>query len=463
MATYYVAPYGNDTNAGTSPSAPFATINKAAQVMVDGDVCYVAPGVYREAVSVPAQASGTKLVSFIGDTEARNFPGVQPGEVRLDGSDDDVNPVRTTGVSIGSGALVRWRRINVVRFSSYGFTIGSANLNIANIVEECIVNSRDVAFYITNAAFFTIRKVNVENCARALQVPGGNNFVLTAEDMLLESVDVGFDLSTHSWSRVVLRRIYHRAAGSTRLLVFMQAGELYAEDVVVVNGALLSTAVAGSGNFRHVTIVRATAVKPGGTNCLYFSQFNNYDGSDSLNVYDSLFAESQYGVYVTSGYPRVLLHSCAFPDVTTAALNADIITGVKNTTTDSQANVILPDFTPVGAQILRAEEQNPIEGLRSARIDVPRVAYYKFQVAVSGPNTITLKAKKSHATGTTVKFRVDEDPNKVVTLADTDQVQTVQLGPVEDRGPRFVPLEVWAQQVDYIDGHYLLIDSIQVI
>lgn len=125
--------------------------------------------------------------------------------------------------------------------------------------------------------------------------------------------------------------------------------------------------------------------------------------------------------------------------------------------------MILPDFTPVGARIVRAEETNPIEGLRSARIDVPRIAYYKFLVAVSGANTIALKAKKSHATGTTVKFRVDEDPTKVVTLADTDQVQTVQLGPVADRGPRFVPLEVWCQQTDWIDGHYVLIDSIQVI
>lgn len=40
---------------------------------------------------------------------------------------------------------------------------------------------------------------------------------------------------------------------------------------------------------------------------------------------------------------------------------------------------------------------------------------------------------------------------------------TYRVGPVEGLGPRFVPLEVWAQQVDYIPGHYVLIDSIQVV
>jgi len=34
---------------------------------------------------------------------------------------------------------------------------------------------------------------------------------------------------------------------------------------------------------------------------------------------------------------------------------------------------------------------------------------------------------------------------------------------VEDLGPLFVLLEVWAQQEDYIPGHYVLIDSIQVV
>ncbi|MEI6194164.1 MAG: proprotein convertase P-domain-containing protein [Verrucomicrobiota bacterium] len=56
-ASYYVATNGVDTNAGTNLAAPFLTIQKAANVMVAGDNCYIRVGTYREAVT-PAN-SGT--------------------------------------------------------------------------------------------------------------------------------------------------------------------------------------------------------------------------------------------------------------------------------------------------------------------------------------------------------------------------------------------------------------------
>ncbi|WP_394706610.1 right-handed parallel beta-helix repeat-containing protein [uncultured Draconibacterium sp.] len=53
---YYVSKKGNDKNSGTS-SAPFLTIQKAADIMKAGDVCYISTGIYPESV-VPAN-SGT--------------------------------------------------------------------------------------------------------------------------------------------------------------------------------------------------------------------------------------------------------------------------------------------------------------------------------------------------------------------------------------------------------------------
>jgi len=47
MTTYHVAITGADTAAGTE-SAPFRTINHAAQVAVGGDTVLVHEGVYRE-------------------------------------------------------------------------------------------------------------------------------------------------------------------------------------------------------------------------------------------------------------------------------------------------------------------------------------------------------------------------------------------------------------------------------
>ncbi|MGH7568623.1 MAG: choice-of-anchor Q domain-containing protein [Gemmatimonadales bacterium] len=47
VGTYYVAPTGNDANAGTA-TAPFSTIQKAADVVVPGDVVIVDNGVYTD-------------------------------------------------------------------------------------------------------------------------------------------------------------------------------------------------------------------------------------------------------------------------------------------------------------------------------------------------------------------------------------------------------------------------------
>src|SRR5258708_6661232 len=43
--TYYVAQAGSDSNNGAS-SAPFATIQKAADIVHPGDIVYVEPGIY---------------------------------------------------------------------------------------------------------------------------------------------------------------------------------------------------------------------------------------------------------------------------------------------------------------------------------------------------------------------------------------------------------------------------------
>jgi len=53
---YYVAPNGDDDNAGTF-EAPYATIQKAADIMVAGDRCLIRRGTYRE--TVLPQNSGT--------------------------------------------------------------------------------------------------------------------------------------------------------------------------------------------------------------------------------------------------------------------------------------------------------------------------------------------------------------------------------------------------------------------
>ena len=84
MTTYYVRPGGLDANTGTGPAAADAwlTIGKAlgAAGIASGDTVYVAPGTYREAVTV-AMTSATAETKVIGDVSASQFTDLQGGDV----------------------------------------------------------------------------------------------------------------------------------------------------------------------------------------------------------------------------------------------------------------------------------------------------------------------------------------------------------------------------------------------
>jgi parallel beta-helix repeat protein len=71
-ATYYVATTGNDSNAGTTLTAPLKTISKAVSKVVAGDTVYVRGGTYREFVKIPG-TGGTasapiKILNYSGET-----------------------------------------------------------------------------------------------------------------------------------------------------------------------------------------------------------------------------------------------------------------------------------------------------------------------------------------------------------------------------------------------------------
>jgi hypothetical protein len=77
-AAFYVATTGNDANPGTA-TAPWRTIQKAANSVTPGSTVYVRSGIYRERVTV--RVSGT---AALGPIVFRNVPGQIP---ILDGAD----------------------------------------------------------------------------------------------------------------------------------------------------------------------------------------------------------------------------------------------------------------------------------------------------------------------------------------------------------------------------------------
>jgi hypothetical protein len=63
-ANYCVAKTGSDTNTGTNIATPFLTIQKAANVMVAGDACYIRTGTYRETVVSPRSGTSGARITF---------------------------------------------------------------------------------------------------------------------------------------------------------------------------------------------------------------------------------------------------------------------------------------------------------------------------------------------------------------------------------------------------------------
>ena len=69
--TYYVSQTGNDSNAGTSVSSPFGTIQRCVDVVAAGDTCTVADGTYTD-------TDGNGVVVYIRGPENRNGTSSSP-------------------------------------------------------------------------------------------------------------------------------------------------------------------------------------------------------------------------------------------------------------------------------------------------------------------------------------------------------------------------------------------------
>jgi len=65
---YYVSPKGNDTNDG-SKVHPFATIQKAAEVVTPGTTVHVLPGTYTQPVTLTTDGTADARITFISDVK----------------------------------------------------------------------------------------------------------------------------------------------------------------------------------------------------------------------------------------------------------------------------------------------------------------------------------------------------------------------------------------------------------
>lgn len=110
MAIYYVAPYGNNTNNGTSAATPWLTIQFALGAasgtnpgLVAGDTVWIAPGTYREVItSTTLTGSAGNTIKIYGDPKfTRSWTSGSPGRVRLTSySSDSVTPAASQTLAL---------------------------------------------------------------------------------------------------------------------------------------------------------------------------------------------------------------------------------------------------------------------------------------------------------------------------------------------------------------------------
>lgn len=160
MTTYYISPSGSDSNNGLGPDAshasnkPWLTLGKAVGVagMASGDTVYLAPGVYREAVTVN-MTSAVAETSVIGDpANAQGFKDgsgvlLSSGQVQCTAyTTNDTTSPGGSSISLNGRDFLTFRNILFVGGSS-----GTASCIFGGTSHSTNITFRDCAF--VNARF----------------------------------------------------------------------------------------------------------------------------------------------------------------------------------------------------------------------------------------------------------------------------------------------------------------------
>jgi hypothetical protein len=200
MATYYIDPVnGNNANNGLGPDAshgtnkPFATIGKilaTSGVGVSGDIVYLAPGVYREVITVNITSPVSEL-AIIGDpANAQGFKTaagvlVAPGDVIWTGytTNDTSAPSSSPNVDLNGRDFLTFQYIVFIggNVGAVGTMIRGTTTNSVNIVvRDCtLINSTVNAAIAYTGLADVASNWTIDRCIIHATIPGdGFNIIL---------------------------------------------------------------------------------------------------------------------------------------------------------------------------------------------------------------------------------------------------------------------------------------------
>ena len=126
MTTYYVGSGGSNANNGTSWATRKLTLNGVEDIPVAaGDIVYVAPGVYRELLTVDVAGSAGNIITYIGDVTGEHTDGIG-GVVRITGSDNDTTVTRQYGLTASGKNYRSWQGLHFDLVSSAAIDCGGS-------------------------------------------------------------------------------------------------------------------------------------------------------------------------------------------------------------------------------------------------------------------------------------------------------------------------------------------------
>jgi len=145
--TYYVKTSGDDSKDGLSEANAFRTITKAVSVVSAGDTVYIAPGTYREVVSLLTSGNESNYITFEGDPDCNHFVNEKKGYVRITGCDSNEQPQATGRIFHFAGKNYNILRNVVVDGLKSGTGIIGVYLYANDICENCIVQGVSYGIY----------------------------------------------------------------------------------------------------------------------------------------------------------------------------------------------------------------------------------------------------------------------------------------------------------------------------
>lgn len=418
---YYVRPDGNNTNNGLGPditgiNKAFATISKAASVLVAGDTVYIAPGTYRESVTPTNNGSPGLPITYKGDRKCEFFPGLTIGDVILSGLDAETSISRTRSTLFGG--TKSYINISNLDFenSSCGILMGS-NCNI----ENCNLTKGMLGY--TNGAIQVGSTSTITNCksftttSRNLYMSGSgyniNNCILksSAADIIYLAaaatgaylnhciIDGGYNPTVTPTTLFVNGCVWRIPSTSNNGILLSDATQL-----IQARGSLFigkgGISMYSSSSFLGCKFLGcATGLyNPGGTPTIQFCEFETCETGISLGngggtILSNYFKCNSNAMQSTQAYT---VTSCRF--YSNGGISA---TGVLTNTTPyyGEAEVMAG---------IKISSSNPISGAKSLMImgfDYGAVFTQMVPCEAGKPKTVKLKIKRNSATdGTTVRL-----------------------------------------------------------